>query len=387
MFYFLKYAAKHGHDVSLVSFDGIHESEKQTKKLKEYCKDIIVVHKPEKKIFRTLIEAFLSPRLLKDRIFPTYFYSRQMQEAIDEVLKTKSFDILYCDSTMIPFIVSASSTKVLDIVEPVLYSQNQLFLNEKKLTKKILWLSVYYQYKMFLVPTYRNFDACITVSPFHKELLESYKAPNVVNIPYGVDLSYFKGTGTTLKKPVLVFTGLMSYIQNIKGILWFYNEVYPMIKRIIPATQLYIVGNQPAKEIRELSKDSSVTVTGWVDDVRTYFNEASVVIVPIVTDDAGFKIKVLEAMSMGKPIVSTSFGAKGINVSHDKDIIIADGAREFADSVIHLLNNEPLRLSMGSNARKMVEKEYSWEMKTDELFGALRDVLKYKGKRSQLSVR
>ena len=126
------------------------------------------------------------------------------------------------------------------------------------------------------------------------------------------------------------------------------------------------VGSNPSTEILRL-RSRDIIITGFVEDIRPYIAKASVVIVPIVTDDGGFKIKVLEAMAMGKPIVSTSFGAKGLNVTPEENIIIADDPEEFARRVIELLNDEELREKIGANARKLMEEEYTWGKMTDML--------------------
>ena len=223
-------------------------------------------------------------------------------------------------------------------------------------------MSGYYRVKYFEIPNYRKFDACVTVSPFHKRLIESYHAKNVFAIPYGVDLEFFKPKDDTVEyKHTLIFTGAMNYVHNVKAVQWFYHNTFPLILNKIPDTRLLIVGKNPPKGIMDLSENSNVTVTGYVDDVRPYFEQAAIDIVPIVTDDGGFKTKILEAMAMGKPVVSTSIGAQGINVIDGNNIILADGASSFAERVCDLLSDDNYRKTIGRNGRKLVETDYSWK--------------------------
>lgn len=171
----------------------------------------------------------------------------------------------------------------------------------------------------------------------------------------------------------LIFTGSMSYPPNVHAVLFFFEMIYPLIKQQIPEVKFYVVGNNPSKGILRL-RSSDIIITGFVEDIRPYIAKASVVIVPIISDDGGFKIKVLEAMAMGKPIVSTSLGAKGIDVSDGENIIIAGNPKEFADRVIELLNNEQQRKRIGANARRLIEEKYSWEKMTDMLNDAFQEI-------------
>jgi polysaccharide biosynthesis protein PslH len=375
MFHYFRNSAKYGHEITLVCYDDGEGGLKQIERLRTYGITIVLAHKPKRKILYTLREILLSPRLIRERVVPTRFYSREMQKTIDGLLDQRNFDVLYCDGPMIPYIVNSKRRKILDLVDPVLYSLYQLFLSEKNPLKKLHWLSGYYQAKMFAVPKYRNFDACVTVSPFVKTTLESYRAPNVSVIPYGIDTEYYTETRVEpVNNPVLIFTGAMQYVHNVKAVLWFHDEVFPLVKNQVPGAKLLIVGKQPAKEILQLAKDESVTVTGYVDDVRPYYAKSSLGIVPIITDDGGFKTKVLEAMAMNKPIVSTTLGAKGIDITSGKDIVIADGPTTFAQSVVSLLNDEQSREAIASNARRMVESKYSWETMTDKLAQLIENV-------------
>ena len=126
------------------------------------------------------------------------------------------------------------------------------------------WLLSYYQHKVFEVPKYGKFDACITVSPVHKELLGPYLPGDVFVVPYGVDLEYFKEVAAEGESPILIFTGAMSYVHNVRAACYFYSEIFPLIRRRIPDARLYIVGKKPAKEVAELASDHLVTVTGFL---------------------------------------------------------------------------------------------------------------------------
>ena len=148
--------------------------------------------------------------------------------------------------------------------------------------------------------------------------------------------------------------------------MYFYSEIYPIVRKRYPEITFYIVGNDPHPEIQKLSKDPSVVVTGFVEDIRLYLPKSSVFVCPYIYG-SGMKNKVLEAMAMGKPVVSTPTGALGIDISDGENIVIADNPRDFAAGIINLLDNEKLRQKIGYKGRRLIENRYSWGKTTDRL--------------------
>lgn len=378
IFHLLKRSKKYGHKITLLAYDKEDVTGNSMDELKKYCDGIEVVNMPKNAIMHTLKEVLLSPGLIRHRVIPCRSYSRKMQKKATGLILQKRFDIIYCDRPMIPYAMNIDapidSLKVMDTVDPVLYSRYQAYSTETQLFKKMWWLLNYYQLRIFEIPQYKKFDACVTVSTFHKEFLEQYVPKNVFVVPYGVDLEYFKEEDSDANIPILIFTGAMNYKHNVEAVCHFFNKIFPLVRSKIPDVKLYIVGKEPSKEVLELASDKSVTVTGFVEDVRPYFAQASAAIVPMVTDDGGFKTKILEAMAMGKPIVSTSIGAKGIDVTPGRDIVIADTPEEFADRVLELLNDKKLCQRISSSARKLVEQKYSWETMTEELIRVFENI-------------
>ena len=205
----------------------------------------------------------------------------------------------------------------------------------------------------------------------------------VTVVPNGVDTAYFSSLvppdsyGIRQSKirhlASLVFTGTLDFRPNIDAVVWFCEQVLPHIKKEVFHVHLYIVGKSPTREVRRLGDDAAVTVTGYVGDVRPYIAQAKVYVVPIRMG-SGTKLKVLEALAMGIPVVSTSLGAEGIAVTPGQDILIADDPVEFAAQVVALMNNEPLRKSMSERGRALMESCYDWQVITpilEETYEAL----------------
>jgi glycosyltransferase involved in cell wall biosynthesis len=189
---------------------------------------------------------------------------------------------------------------------------------------------------------------------------------NVTVIPNGVNSDFFKrGKGTEPEKPVLLFTGVMDYEPNVTAIRYFCNSIYPLVKRDIPEASLYIVGRNPSRSVMELADSKAgIIVTGGVDDIRDYFQEAQVYVCPL-RSGAGIKNKILEAWSMELPVVATSMSCEGIDVEPGKDILVADRPDEFARRVVLLLTDGSLRGELSRNGRRKVERDYSWSSRAD----------------------
>jgi glycosyltransferase involved in cell wall biosynthesis len=163
----------------------------------------------------------------------------------------------------------------------------------------------------------------------------------------------------------MVFTGNMSFYPNRHGILYFLDEITPLILSKTPDARLFVVGVYPLKELlRRASKE--MTVTGFVEDVRPYVARAEVFIIPLLID-GGIRGKALEAMAMKKPIVSTSIGCGGINLKDKGPAFPADTPGYFAKAVLRLLNDEALRTKLGEKAYATVLEEYNWEAQGEKL--------------------
>jgi glycosyltransferase involved in cell wall biosynthesis len=155
----------------------------------------------------------------------------------------------------------------------------------------------------------------------------------------------------------------MDVHTNKDAALYFWKDIYPILKKKYPQVKMTFVGTAPPKEIADAAqKDGQVKATGFVDDIRPYIDEAAVMVVPIRIG-SGTRLKILDAMAMGKAIVSTSVGCEGINVNDGRDIVIADYPEDFANKTIDLLKNSNKRIALEMNAIELA-KTYDWELIT-----------------------
>ena len=152
----------------------------------------------------------------------------------------------------------------------------------------------------------------------------------------------------------------MDYYANIDGVIWFSKDIFPLIRREIPAVQFYIVGSKPTKEIVSLSEKNGIKVTGYVPDTREYFRKATVAVAPLRIA-RGIQNKILEPMAMGIPVVGTSTAFQGTQATSEDGVRIADDPEKFASEIITLFKDDGIRRQSSIRARRYVEQHHSWK--------------------------
>ena len=208
----------------------------------------------------------------------------------------------------------------------------------------------------------QKFDTIVSVSSQERLMMErDYGATLVREIPTGVDTDYFRPSGSVKPLPHhLVFSGSMDWLPNHDAMLYFVRHILPRIRASCPTVALTIVGRNPFPGIKALSRaDPSVRVTGRVEDVRPYLEEASVYVIPLRIG-GGTRLKVFEAMAMAKPVVSTSIGVEGLPILNGADALVADEPDGFADAVVRLLRDRPYAERVGQAAANKVRAQFGW---------------------------
>lgn len=191
-------------------------------------------------------------------------------------------------------------------------------------------------------------------------------AARIATVANGIDLDFYTphapGAASQQAGRTLVFTGKMDYRPNIDAVLWFAQNVLPLVRRSAPDVTFRIVGRNPHARLNTLRDNPAVTIVGAVEDIRPDIHGGDVYVIPLRVG-GGTRFKALEAMACARPIVSTSLGVEGIGATHDRDLLLADTPSNFAAAVLRLLapGNGPLRAQLGANARTFVEAHYGWE--------------------------
>ncbi len=179
-------------------------------------------------------------------------------------------------------------------------------------------------------------------------------------VPIGVDVDHFQPVERVADSKNILSIGTMHWPPNVDSMLYFHREILPLVSQRVPNCSLTIAGQKPVDSIRALAEDKRVDIIGYVDDDRQLSRQCGVFIVPL-RSGSGVRVKILNALAMGLPVVSTSIGAEGLAVNSGEHLLIADTPNDFADAVVKILTDRELADRLGANGRRLVYEEYSWE--------------------------
>ena len=219
-----------------------------------------------------------------------------------------------------------------------------------------------------------RFDLTLAVSDADRRTFEGLYPASLTTpvhvVQTGVETGYFTPPSTPPSAAHMVFTGSMDWLPNEDGMTYFCREILPKIRQSEPDATLSIIGRAPTPAVKKLAEIPGVEVTGRVDDVRPHIAKGSVYIVPLRIG-GGTRLKIFEAMAMGKAVVSTTVGAEGLPVTSGRDIEIADEPARFAHSVVHLMRDVATRRGIETAARQLVVERYDWSAVAQDFEAAL----------------
>lgn len=296
---------------------------------------------------------------------------------MNDLLRSDQYDIIVCDfvfaAGVVPWEMPTPKVLFTHNVEALIWKRH-MEVSRNPLWKLVCWGE--YQkmlgYEAFCL---RKSNHVLTVSEADRIFFERFVEPSKMTvIGTGVDTDYFRPSTGQETPNSLVFTGAMDWMPNEDAILYFLDSVFPLIRSKIPDAKFTVVGRRPSEKLRNIAAGiPGVSVTGRVEDVRPYVNQAAVYVVPLRVG-SGTRLKIFEAMAMGKAIVSTTVGAEGLPVRDGVNLLLGDTAQAFAEKVVSLLGDPLLRKNLGSTARRLVEERYSWSSVAEEFETVLRSV-------------
>jgi glycosyltransferase involved in cell wall biosynthesis len=227
-----------------------------------------------------------------------------------------------------------------------------------------------------------RFDLVVSVSDEDARLLEAASDVRLLVVPNGIDTGEFApgaaAPATELSErpgPALVFMGKMDFRPNVDGVLWFVDEILPYIQYDGPLPTLWVVGQQPHASLARLREHPQVVLTGWVDRIEPYIAGADIVVVPLRMG-SGTRLKVLQALSMARPVVGTTLGCAGLGLRDGEHLHLADEPVDFAAAVGAVLRNPTRAAEMGRTARRHVEAHFDWRVLVPQLEAAYEEARK-----------
>lgn len=312
-----------------------------------------------------------------------------LRAALDQQIRRATPDLCIAD-----FLAAVPTVPFTGPVPVVVFSHNvehliwqRLGATEPRAWKRALLAVEWRKMRRCEADACRRATLTLSVSDADRDRLAAL-APSarIVAIPTGVDLDYFTPRGLPENPDALVFVGSMDWYPNEDGALDFITSTLPIIRRARPSTTFTIVGRNPSARLRAAADAAAVTVTGTVDDVRPYLERAAVAVVPLRVG-GGTRIKIFEALAMGKALVSTTIGAEGLPLTPGAHFLQADGAGPFADRVLTLLGDPAARQAIGRSGRQLVEQHYSWTQAARVFESACEEVVTRASKRFRTRIR
>lgn len=363
IFNITKYLALRGHKITLVSLwePGTSLSEQEKNVLNEYCAPFFI-----EKNTKTTLTGFLKNQFENLPYNIKKYHSEQIYNKIKAIANEIKPDIIHIDHLHMAW-YGIRLKKELGIpcilrehnVESTI--MERFYKSQSNVVKKFLLGIQHSKLYRYESNTTKLFERCIMITPVDEARIKFMNpAVKTAVIPAGVDTVSLQPKEDHLTiNGRIIQVGSMEWLPNIQGMHWFLKYVYPLVKRKVKESELWIVGKINPKDKKIFSQYDDVRVTGFVDDIDKIMENSQVYIVPLLTG-GGMRIKILEAMAYGKAIVSTSVGAEGIEVENGRDILIEDDPYKFAEAIVKLITNSAERKKLGFNARNLVEKKYSW---------------------------
>ena len=315
--------------------------------------------------FGTLLRAFLKkvPITVARYNVPAY------RQKFRELVATETFDLVHYEmfhvaqfhtETHLPSLLSQQN------VDAAIW--RRLCQETANPLRKCLYWTQQRAFERYERLTHPQFDIVTCASEIDRQTFQRTNAAGRFEIiPNGVDVEDYQPAYGSEEEAHLIYIGSMDWYPNEDAVAFFADEVLPKIREKLPDVQFSAVGGNPSPRVQKLAARSHILVTGRVPEIKPYFARATVFVVPLRIG-SGTRLKILEALAMGKAVVSTTVGAEGLNLVDGEEILIADEPIAFAEAVLRLLTDASLRRKIGENGRARVERDYDWRRIGEKLY-------------------
>jgi len=355
------------HEITYLSFRDVTDSPDAVKGMNEVAAKVVTVPRTEARKGTAKFYVDAGRYLANGKPYAVAKYrSLDYRHAIGQLLNEQQFDAIVCD-----FLVP-----VVNLPDPlpcpsILFTHNveaEIWRRHAETARNPIARLLLEQQRRRMLrferAALRRFDLVLAVSDADGQTFDRLY-PGTLTAPVhvvqtGVDTSFFAPTtATPTKRAPLVFTGSMDWLPNVDGMQYFVHEILPRIREAEPDATISIIGRSPTPAVKRLALEAGIEVTGRVDDVRPHIAEGSVYVVPLRIG-GGTRLKIFEAMAMGKAVVSTTIGAEGLPVTPGEHVLIADDPAQFAQAVIGLIRDDERRRRLEAQARRLVVDRYDW---------------------------
>ncbi len=354
----IKYLSKY-HDIHLISLNTEEKITNQSiNELNKYCQKIYVININTITKIVNLIKALFK----KEPLQVGYFYSQKAHKKIKTIINKTKPDWCYAQLIRTAKYVQNEQNNIIDYMDT--FSKGI----ERRIKKfpTLLQPIINREYKItqdFERKVFDNFKHHTIITSNDREYINHIDKYEINIVPNGVDTNYFKPR-ESIKKFDIIFVGNMSYPPNIEAAIYLCNQIAPLIQNKLGRCKILIGGTNPHKKIKKLSSQN-VTISGWVKDIREIYASGKIFAAPMLTG-TGLQNKLLEAMAMGIPCVTTQLANKAL-LANASQILIANNKIDFADACIKIIKNQNLANNLKNEALKFVTEKYAWDTMNNKL--------------------
>ena len=349
------------HDVYLFCTSDEVVTEEQHARVSQVCKDITVFRLSKLRVGLRLLANIWSA--LPFQI--AYFTDRKAVKKFQSLAKEIKPDVIFCQlARMAEYCRGQKDVFKLIDYQDAFSKGLQRRLEHSSPFKRWLIRNEFNRLKQYERSVFSDFNCQTIISAQDAGFIDHPRKEELIVLPNGVDTDYYKPQPAA-QTVDLLFTGNMQYQPNVNCVVYLVKQVLPILKNEFPHIQLVAAGKNPSPELSDL-KSRNLQLTGWVDDLRCYYRQSRLFVAPMQIG-IGMQNKILEAMAMGMPVITSTLANNAIGGIHGKHVWIADTPEKVAEGISFLLNNTELAIRLGRNARKLMVEEFSWQNQNQRL--------------------
>ncbi len=356
----IKQLAKNNEVVLCALNDKNIDEQKAFQALQPYCSSINFIKLSKPRILFGMVRAFLKGLPMQCG----YFYNRKAAKKVDALIEKHQPDILYGQLVRVAeYIRHKSIPKAIDYQDVFSYGMKRRRDIASWITRPVFNME-YQRLCRYEAKVFDEFDVKTIISKPDRDLIPHPKKDEILIIPNGVDHEFFKPQQQE-KRYDIVFTGNMSYAPNVNAVDYLANEILPLVWKQVPEAKMYIAGATPDPKVRKAASDR-IIISGWLDDIRDAYAQSRVFIAPMRIG-TGLQNKLLEAMSMGLPAITTPLANASLGAKPDEEILVGSNAEELARHIITLLTNTEKASQIAQAGFDFTNRVYDWGKTTEKL--------------------
>jgi polysaccharide biosynthesis protein PslH len=355
------------HQVTLITQRTDEVTDEEIEKLRQFVTELIIFDRPGLETNGIIGKIKRFSKFWLQGIPPNvlYLYSQKIQDWVDEAVKTGKFDAITCEHSVNEIYIRPQWKKQLKTIINVHSSIYRTCRNQLETRtsdnefRDRFYLPLLRRYEQRFIKKFSK--VVVTTNEDEEQMKVFVPYADIAIVPNGVDLETFPYRKSDPSGHNLVFVGGLDYFVNIDAACFFSLEVLPILQQKYPDLTLTLVGSKPAPEVIALTKQNpAITVTGRVPSIAEYLHKATVAVAPLRTG-FGMKIKTLEYLAAGVPVVGSDRGLEGIDIDRPTCALRANTPQEFVEAISHLFANAQLREELSTNGRTLIEREYTWQ--------------------------